>query len=95
MTVKEKLQLIKTSVARLLKEKEKAEAEVQRLEAKLAEFGKLLDNQKTIIKNLEDQNKIIKLAETINVDPSVRNELKLKINEMIREIDRCLAKLNE
>ncbi|HRG39167.1 MAG TPA: hypothetical protein PK289_11600 [Bacteroidia bacterium] len=53
-----------------------------------------VDNQTDTIKDLEDQLKFTKIAETISLDSSSKHELKLKINEMIREIDRCIAKLS-
>lgn len=57
-----------------------------------------LEEQKNKINELENQNKLIKLAQVINSgsgsDQNSRN-LKLKINEYIREIDKCIALLNK
>ena len=55
------------------------------------------EEQKTIISELEDKNKVIKLSQAINGNGSDQNarDLKLKINEYIREIDKCLALLHK
>ncbi len=46
-------------------------------------------------KNAEEQNKIIKLAQAIEGNSVASNmELKVKLGEMIKEIDRCIAKLS-
>ncbi len=47
------------------------------------------------LKNLQEQNKIVKLAEAIEGNTVASNiELKQKLNEMIKEVDRCIAKLS-
>jgi hypothetical protein len=47
------------------------------------------------LKNLQEQNKISKLAEAIEGNSVASNlDLKQKLNEMIKEVDRCIAKLS-
>jgi len=56
------------------------------------EIGNLngeLVNQKQKINFLEEKNKMVNLASTI--EPGERSELKLKIKELVREIDGCIA----
>jgi hypothetical protein len=55
---------------------------------------KLANNeQKEKIKQLEEKIKILKLAKTLeNKEGNV--EAKLKINELVREIDKCIGLLN-
>ena len=67
----------------------------------LKEQNKELLNTTETLKNkiteLENQNKLIKLGQVIKTggtDQNSRN-LKLKINEYIKEIDKCLAVLNK
>ncbi|KAB2918645.1 MAG: hypothetical protein F9K23_00475 [Bacteroidetes bacterium] len=54
-----------------------------------------LDIQKNTIKDLEEYNKIIKIAGGLHLSKTDVREVKLKINEYIREIDRCIARLSE
>lgn len=52
------------------------------------------ENQKKTIKELQEANKLVKLAESISGSNQNTHEIKLKINEYIREIDRCISLLN-
>ncbi len=48
------------------------------------------------IEELENKIKILKLAQNLSGDESdEKTEIKRKINEYIREIDRCIAMLND
>jgi peptidoglycan hydrolase CwlO-like protein len=59
------------------------------------ELKKHIDEQKQTIKELEEKNKILKLSKSISGNNENTHELKLKINELIREIDKCTALLNK
>ncbi|MEO6882921.1 MAG: hypothetical protein ABI199_02725 [Bacteroidia bacterium] len=54
-----------------------------------------IENQKNAIKNLEESNKIAKLAQAISQENENTSDVKSKINELVREIDKCMALLNE
>lgn len=47
------------------------------------------------LKDFQNQENIAKLVNTIAGEPANVNELKLRLNEYIREIDKCLAYLRE
>lgn len=56
------------------------------------EIGSLRDensNLKEQVKFLEDKTKMVDMASAI--DPEKRSEMKLKIEELVREIDGCIA----
>ena len=69
-------------------------------EEKMASQLKKLDEEKTNLQNeinqLQEQVKLLKLAKQLEGD-SVNDtkEVKLKINEMVREIDKCIALMNK
>jgi chromosome segregation ATPase len=65
-----------------------AQEQVKNLEAKLEEK----DQQ---IKNFQNQENIVKIVDTLAGNPVNSTELKLKINEYIREIDKCIAYLRD
>jgi len=52
------------------------------------------EENKVRIKNLEYKNNILKIANSIE-GPENKTKAKLKINELLREVDRCLALLNK
>jgi predicted RNase H-like nuclease (RuvC/YqgF family) len=55
-------------------------AEIEKLESKVFE--------------LQEKQKTIKLAKSLNKEEK-RTEVKLKINELVREIDHCIGLLNK
>ncbi|MFL2585559.1 MAG: hypothetical protein ACJ0QO_02770 [Parvicellaceae bacterium] len=60
----------------------------------------LLNNEKQeleeIVKQLKEQVKMLKLAKQIDGEEKENNkDVKLMINEMVREIDKCIALLNK
>lgn len=69
-------------------------------EEKMASQLKKLDEEKRNLQNeinqLQEQVKLLKLAKQLEGD-SVKDtkEVKLKINEMVREIDKCIALMNK
>lgn len=76
-------------------EKEKLEKEKFALENKLLE-------EKKIVEDLNNKMKMLKLAKSISADESTEGvnkekttELKRKINEYIKEVDKCIVLLNE
>ncbi|MCX6189323.1 MAG: hypothetical protein NTW54_06950 [Bacteroidetes bacterium] len=61
----------------------------------IAEQTKKAEAVPSELKNLAEQNKIVKLAEAIEGNTVASNiELKQKLSEMIKEVDRCIAKLS-
>ena len=69
-------------------------------EEKMARQLKKIDEEKSNLQNeinqLQEQVKLLKLAKQLEGD-SVQDtkEVKLKINEMVREIDKCIALMNK
>ena len=56
----------------------------------------LLSEREQEIEDLQNKIKILKLAKNISGEETgEKTELKRKINEYIREIDRCIAMLND
>ena len=74
-------------------------AEVQQRLSSAQEEIKLLETQleekDEQIKNFQNQENIVKIVDTIAGNPANSTELKLKLNEYIREIDKCIAYLRD
>jgi hypothetical protein len=71
---------------------------IQRVEnkktiAELQELKKVIKDQKQTIGELEDKIKILRIAKTLETKEG-NVEAKLKINELVREIDKCIGLLN-
>jgi len=54
----------------------------------------LLEN-KQLLEQREEQFKLLKIAKTIEGSDNSTRDTKFKINALIREIDKCIVKLNE
>ena len=60
--------------------------------------GKLQAQLNVNLQIIEDQNKkheLLKIAKTIDGSNKSTRETKLKINALIREIDKCIVQLSE
>ena len=77
-----------TAYQRLREELADAQTTAQQLQADVRDRERQL-------KDFQNQENIVKLVNTIAGEPANVNELKLRLNEYIREIDKCLAYLRE
>jgi hypothetical protein len=74
-------------------------ADVQQRLAEAQEDVKFLEGlvqeKEQQIKNFQNQENIVKIVNTIAGNTANSTELKLKLNEYIREIDKCIAYLQD
>ena len=84
---------IEYKVRKLLELKEKDNRKIKVLSDQNLKLEEQIEEQKSYINKLKEQIKKIKIAKSLeNSDGSV--EAKLKINEFVREIDKCIGLLN-
>jgi predicted nuclease with TOPRIM domain len=75
------------------------QAELKKENSRLKEDNELLSRDielhKNKLKELENRNKIVKLAKTLSdVESESTTDAKSKVSELIREVDKCIALLN-
>ena len=80
---------IELKVRQLADEVTRLRALVSEKENRCCELEKALENNEITINNLKEENKLIKLGNRLN-EKGDSAEIKLKINQMIRTIDRSL-----
>lgn len=90
-----RLTVIRLKVERLLEENRQLQVENALLKTRTEELEKTMELQKNTIGELTERNKMIKLAKNLSLSGSDSFDVKIKINELIREIDRCIDLLNE
>jgi len=61
--------------------------------SEIQELKQEINEQKSMIMQLENKIKILKIAKTLETKEGTV-EAKLKINEIVREIDKCIGLLN-
>lgn len=58
------------------------------------ELERLVSEQKNALSELEEQNKVVKIAKAVTDDDEDRKEQRKRLNELVREVDKCIALLN-
>ncbi|MBL7810662.1 MAG: hypothetical protein JNL57_00445 [Bacteroidetes bacterium] len=94
-TTEQRLTRIREAVERLLSENNELKAAEKQLNDRIQELEKTIELQKNTIADLTDRNKMIKLAKNLSLTGSDHFDMKIKINELVRDIDRCIDLLNE
>lgn len=92
---KETLERIASKVEQLSKKLNLSEAETELLKRELRQARETIALQKNTLRALEEQNKLVKIAEAVALSKEDKRAVKLKINEFIREIDKCIATLSD
>lgn len=90
-----KAEELKHKISKLIKQYSEINDEISKLKTENEALNKIISTQKNTIKSLEEQNKIIKLAESLKNSKSDTHELKKKVNEYLHEIDECIRLLSD
>ncbi|MFN5218331.1 MAG: hypothetical protein ACK5CL_06150 [Sphingomonadales bacterium] len=86
---------IRVKVEKLVQENRLLKNENESMRDRIEGLERTVELQKNTLSELTEQNKLIKLAKNLAPEDSDTEELKNKVNELIREIDRCIDLLNE
>ena len=95
LNIDEILQKIKEKTEYLAQRNKLLKTEKDKFEKKIIELENTIEIQRQTIKDIEEKNKMLKIANKITEDDTKKKELKLKINDYIREIDKSIALLND
>ena len=85
---------VKSSLKQLILRNEQLVEDQKKLEVHIADLQKQLTEAHDRIMKLEEQNRQLRTAKAVSGDDESSDEAKAKINELVREIDKCLALLN-
>lgn len=86
---------IKLKVLKLLNQNKKLTISNMELQNEVNELRKNIENKKNKIEQLEDNNKIIKLASEMQLSISEKKQLKSELTDKIKLIDDCIKMLGE
>ena len=90
-----RLSEIRIKVENLLQENRLLKNENESMRDRIEGLERTVELKKNTLSELTEQNKLIKLAKNLTPEDSDTEEMKNKVNELIREIDRCIDLLNE
>lgn len=85
---------IEEKVGRLINENEQLRTEVEQLRVGQEALQKNIQDNNIVINNLKEENKVLKLRNSLT-EKGDTAEIKLKINQLVRTIDKSLALLNK
>ncbi len=91
----ELIQNLKSKVQSLIALYEKAKEQNERLSHEREELVTRLEKRNNEFKDLETKYEILKVAKTVASVGENSHDAKIKINRIIREIDRCIALMNK
>lgn len=86
-------QQLEKQILQLIDRKDNLEKELNLLKEKNGQLSEQLNTQNSEIEKLIEKNKILRIAGGSKEGDN--REIKLKINEIVREVDKCIAQLNQ
>ena len=91
---KELVSRINEQVLELLGQQRSLKSECTELQALNTKLQKLVENQKLEIVELKEQIVKLKITKSL-IDKEGSTEVKMKIEELLREVDKCVGLLNQ
>ncbi len=91
----EQVARLEQQVARLIAHYQASQKSLDEARYVIKHLQSVIDEKDTEIKNFQNRDNISKIVNTIAAESADTTELKLKINEYIREIDKCIAYLRD
>ena len=88
------IQNLTVKVEKLVQRQSDLVLENTELRHKNVELEQLVNDQKNALTELQEQNKVVKIAKAVTEDDHDRKEQRKRLNELVREIDKCIALLN-
>jgi len=85
---------LEIKVLALLERKKNLSTEVDDLKAKVEHYqqqNKLLEEE---VEQLRERNQILRITKG-RISREERREVEVKINEIVREVDKCISQLNQ
>ncbi|MCX2739571.1 hypothetical protein [Pontibacter anaerobius] len=91
----QQLRHIEDKLRKLIQRHTEVQQRLMRAQEQVKQLEGLLDERDEQIKNFQNQENIVKIVDAIAGNTANSTELKLKLNEYIREIDKCIAYLQD
>lgn len=90
-----KLAELEDRIHKLAKSHQQLQKKVQEKEQENATLQNMLAAKNEDLKSFQNQSKITKIVSSVAEDDQKATDIKNKINEYIKEIDKCIATLTE
>ncbi|WP_299819644.1 hypothetical protein [uncultured Pontibacter sp.] len=91
----QQLQQIEDKLRRLISRYTDVQQKLVQAQEEIKLLEGIVEEKELQIKNFQNQDNIVKIVDAIAGNTANSTELKLKLNEYIREIDKCIAYLQD
>jgi regulator of replication initiation timing len=88
------LDALTVKVDRLWKSRQMLAEKLEKVENNNSQLLIELETMRQEVTSLREANQVLRMAKAVSGEDQNTRDLKLRINEYIREIDRCLALIN-
>ncbi|MFZ9942171.1 MAG: hypothetical protein ACO3O0_01045 [Bacteroidia bacterium] len=88
------LDALKVKVDRLCKSRQNLAEKLEKVENNNSQLLIELETLRQEVSSLREANQVLRMAKAVSGEDQNTRDLKLRINDYIREIDRCLALIN-
>ena len=86
---------LQNKIERLVSEYQEVKSVNAQLKHKLLSLQDQLEKKQQNVSELKDKNKILKLSASLQGEEQDTQAARQRINELVREIDKCIALLNK
>jgi predicted nuclease with TOPRIM domain len=93
--INDRINQLEKKTIQLVEKYHRIAAKCTQLEEKNQYLQTEIEQKEEQLRNFYNQDKITKIVSSIADDSLSKSELKIKINEFIREIDKCIATLSD
>lgn len=85
---------INNKVRKLISIQNSLKEQDSELKNKQEELKQIIEKQNKVIEQLKDKNRNLKIAKSVK-QAEGNSDVKIRINELVREIDQCIEILNK
>lgn len=89
------VQKLSANIEKLMERNNETLSSLQNVMTENQDLKRQIEVQSNEINQLKEKNKLIKIAKSLSNEDKESTKLKLKINEILREVDRCIALMNK
>ena len=86
---------LEKQVDRLIARQQAQASTIDSLQEQLASKDEQLSGLESELNRIEEANKVLKLASAMQGSDENRTEAKRRINELVREIDKCISMMSK
>lgn len=86
---------IQQRVKQLASERDQLRIKIDECSSQIAKLNEVISQKEEENSQLNEKLKVVKMAKSLDGTSDKNTEVKLKINELVREIDRCVGLLNK